>query len=446
MTSIILTVTGAQAQASVSGTLTSGMVGIPVTINYDDSWEGVTKNLVCRCCRGADSAEHRTILNVGNTAVVAHEVMKAGMILYLGVEGCSADGKLVIPTTWAMCGIIEKGANTGEDLSANPMLPVWGQLQTEIEKIKQDAVTSEQMTDILSGIQSTAQAAALYANRAEAAAKRAEEAATGTEPGSGGLNATAVNLLVTILRNSVYSTDQSANITALENAFASGGNSGGEEPENPDEPIAPEVTLSSISAVYSGGSAPAGTAVSELTGIVVTAHYSDGSSAIVTGYTLSGEIAEGENTITVTYQGKTATFTVTGVEESSGGEGNIVDAWAYYEWDVGYRIYGASGKDVQNGDKYATTKEYISTENVEKIVVSAEGAGGLHQMGVFFFDEAEGIVSNVGGYISANNASYPTPVEIEIPEGAAYFRLTTMDKASLDGTIEKILKYSVYLK
>lgn len=261
-----------------------------------------------------------------------------------------------------------------------------------------------------------------------------------------GLSSTASALLVTILRNSVYSTDQSANITALENAFASGGNSGGEEPENPDEPIAPEVTLSSISAVYSGGSAPAGTAVSELTGIVVTAHYSDGSSAAVTGYTLSGEIAEGENTITVTYQGKTATFTVTGVEESSGGEGNIVDAWAYYEWDVGYRIFGASGKDVQNGDKFATTKEYISTENVEKIVVSAEGAGGLHQMGVFFFDEAEDIVSNVGGYISANNASYPTPVEIEIPEGAAYFRLTTMDKASLDGTSEKILKYSVYLK
>ena len=137
----MLTVTGARAQALVSGTLTSGMVGIPVTIEYDEAWEGLTKNLVCRCCRGADRTEHRTILNVGNTAVVAHEVMQAGTILYLGVEGYSTDGKLVIPTTWAMCGTIEKGANTGEDLSADPTLPVWGQLQTEIEQIRQDAVT-----------------------------------------------------------------------------------------------------------------------------------------------------------------------------------------------------------------------------------------------------------------------------------------------------------------
>ena len=70
--------------------------------------------------------------------------------------------------------------------------------------------------------------------------------------------------------------------------------------------------ITGISATYSGGSVPAGTALDDLTGIVVTAQYSDGSTATVTGYTLSGEITEGSNTITVTYQDKTATFTVTG--------------------------------------------------------------------------------------------------------------------------------------
>lgn len=58
------------------------------------------------------------------------------------------------------------------------------------------------------------------------------------EGGSGGMNTTAANLLVTILRNAVYSTDQSANITALANALASNG--GGEEPDIPDEPDIPE--------------------------------------------------------------------------------------------------------------------------------------------------------------------------------------------------------------
>ena len=79
-----------------------------------------------------------------------------------------------------------------------------------------------------------------------------------------------------------------------------------------------EVTLTSISASYTGGTVPAGTTLSQLTGIVVTAMYSDGSTGTVTGYTLSGNLTAGRtNIITVTYQGKTATFEVT-VEAESG--------------------------------------------------------------------------------------------------------------------------------
>lgn len=85
-----------------------------------------------------------------------------------------------------------------------------------------------------------------------------------------------------------------------------GGSGGGET----------EVTLTGISATYTGGDVAVGTAVTELIGIVVTANYSDGSTATVTEYTLSGEIAEGENTVTVTYAGLTTTFTVVGVAES----------------------------------------------------------------------------------------------------------------------------------
>lgn len=51
-----------------------------------------------------------------------------------------------------------------------------------------------------------------------------------------GVSKTAADLLITILRNGVYSTDQSANITALETALASGGSGGEGEPDNPDEP------------------------------------------------------------------------------------------------------------------------------------------------------------------------------------------------------------------
>lgn len=48
------------------------------------------------------------------------------------------------------------------------------------------------------------------------------------EAPSGGMSPEASALLITILRNAKYASDQSANITALEEALANGGGSGGE--------------------------------------------------------------------------------------------------------------------------------------------------------------------------------------------------------------------------
>lgn len=146
LTSIKMTVTGAKARAEVAGLLTSGMVGIPVSIEYDESWEGLTKNLVCMCREGArDPGVIRTILNADGHAVVAHEVMLSGKELYLGIEGRSADRKLVKPTTWAYCGKILPGAHADADPSASPKLSVWGQLQAEINGLKSQTVTEDQI-------------------------------------------------------------------------------------------------------------------------------------------------------------------------------------------------------------------------------------------------------------------------------------------------------------
>lgn len=74
-------------------------------------------------------------------------------------------------------------------------------------------------------------------------------------------------------------------------------------------------TLESISAVYSGGNVEVDSAIDNLkASLVVTAHYTDSSTQTIANedYTLSGTIAEGENTITVSYDGKTTTFTVVG--------------------------------------------------------------------------------------------------------------------------------------
>lgn len=126
----------------------------------------------------------------------------------------------------------------------------------------------------------------------------------------------------------------------------------------------PDVTLTSISAVYSGGDVAVGTAVADLTGIVVTAHYSDGSSETVTGYTLSGTIAEGSNTVTVSYGGKTTTFSVTGVAESGGEIVEMIDNGDNLQ--VGRDgIYSDSGETTTDVMVARYGRNYISKDTFE---------------------------------------------------------------------------------
>lgn len=136
MTSIHLTLTGCVATAKMTGILTSGMVGVPVTISCDSSWKGLTKTLVCRGC-----GEIKSVLGVGEQAVVAPEVLrltdKNRHDLFLGVEGRSADGRLVIPSTFAYCGLIYPGATADADPSVDPPNPPWAQILCRIGRLQQ---------------------------------------------------------------------------------------------------------------------------------------------------------------------------------------------------------------------------------------------------------------------------------------------------------------------
>ena len=72
------------------------------------------------------------------------------------------------------------------------------------------------------------------------------------------------------------------------------------------------VLQTNLSVSYSGGEVLVGTDVDLMTDISVFVEYSDGTKEEITDYVLSGSIAEGENTITVTYEELTATFIVVG--------------------------------------------------------------------------------------------------------------------------------------
>lgn len=130
----------------------------------------------------------------------------------------------------------------------------------------------------------------------------------------------------------------------------------------------PEITLTSISATYNGSDVTVGTALTSLTGITVTGTYSDGSTSTITGYTLSGEIVEGSNTITVSYGGKTTTFTVTGVAESSGDDsGGIVNLFDKNTMVVSGAFVGTNGVISNSAtSKYAKVPVSVGTYSLQK--------------------------------------------------------------------------------
>ena len=156
MTTIKLTVSGAHVVAACDGPLTSGMVGLRVVISYDESWEGLSKTLVCRNSMGNTAFDQVYIVaNIGSRATVAPEVMVAQRHLYLGIEGYTREGNLVMPTIWADCGLIQPGAESNGAESQETTPEIWMQLESQIGTL--DELDTDHQENLVSAINELSQ-------------------------------------------------------------------------------------------------------------------------------------------------------------------------------------------------------------------------------------------------------------------------------------------------
>ena len=106
MTNIKVKANGSSITAEADGKLTSGMVGVQVSIEYNEEWDGLNKTAIFRV--GQFSRDRR---NVENSTTVPWEVMRnSGKNLEVGIEGRDADGNIIMPTVWATVGMIFNGA------------------------------------------------------------------------------------------------------------------------------------------------------------------------------------------------------------------------------------------------------------------------------------------------------------------------------------------------
>lgn len=136
---IQITCKGNSASCTRTERLTSGMVGLQCEFMFDEAWDGLAKTAVFLA-----GNEQRDVLLQGAVCTVPWEVLKtAGYQLVIGVYGTNAEGTLVIPTVYAMCGGIASGADPSGDESTDPTLPVWGQMQGQIGNLAELATASK---------------------------------------------------------------------------------------------------------------------------------------------------------------------------------------------------------------------------------------------------------------------------------------------------------------
>lgn len=288
---------------------------------FDSSWDGYTKYGIFY----QNPSEAIKVPLSDNSCNIPAEVLKTAGKLYVGARGV-LDGTHVATTQMVSFrirnGAVDGSTGATEEITASEyeiVMAAVTKVNARIDNLIANNNNTEgnsELVDIRVDANGNVHGSAGEAVRAQVRELKSsldDLKQNGTSTGSGVTTAMSESLYAIIQKTAFAEVLTDEELSAFKMAWGLTGGSGDSGDEGETEKI-----LSSISATYTGGEVATGTSLSSLTGITVTATYSDGTSKTVTGYTLSGEILEGENTVTVSYGGLTTTFTVTGVAGSGG--------------------------------------------------------------------------------------------------------------------------------
>lgn len=232
--------------------------------------------------------------------------------------------------------------------------------------------------------------------------------------------------LLTLLKNISYSRDVTPALEALEQAWGPA-----------------KLVLCGISAAYSG-EVRLGTTLAQLDGLTVTGHYSDGSSArVADGYSVTGKLELGCNTLTIGYQGKTATVDVTVVEKLR------------YHVTVSGENFSCDGPEtVPEDSSYDAALTPEEGYQISAITVSMGGTD-ITQSACYTAAGAQRVgISAVTGDVIITVATEPAVVLTgitatytgrEVPAGTSAEQLTgiTVTAYYSDGSTQEMSKYAI---
>lgn len=232
--------------------------------------------------------------------------------------------------------------------------------------------------------------------------------------------------LMTLLQNVTYLRDVTPALDALAQAWGPA-----------------KLVLCGISATYSG-EVRLGTTLAQLSGLSVTGHYSDGSSArVADGYSITGKLALGCNTLTIGYQGKTATVDVI-----------VVEKLTYHVTVSGEHVSCDGPATVQEGSSYDAALTPEEGYEIRTVTVSMGGTD-ITQSACYTAAGAQRIgISTVAGDVSITVTAEPAVVLTgitatytgrEVPAGTSVEHLSgvTVTAHYSDGSTQILPKYAI---
>lgn len=141
-----------QAQACSDDAITTSSVGIPVKLILASDFNGLAKTVVFR--NGTASADVALVGDATETTVPVNVLVTTGQ-LRIGIYAADGNGTIVIPTVWAMAGIVKQGVVPSGVDPSDPV-PNWvAQVQSIASQASEDA--SDALT-IAQGVKAQADA------------------------------------------------------------------------------------------------------------------------------------------------------------------------------------------------------------------------------------------------------------------------------------------------
>lgn len=188
-----------------------------------------------------------------------------------------------------------------------------------------------------------------------------------------------------------------------------------------EDVLFPPAELTRISAVYvnSGVVYPDANIEDLRQYITVTAHFSDSTTTTVNAYTLSGTLTVGTSVLTIAYEGKTTTVSVTVTEKPVSDMTHWTDGIKYTNIDVVENSYYNNRGGIASYNTWSRTGK-IPCDGASTLVLKANGSGNIDKTYCWFFTQDGSPLENF-----ASNPSMSADVTLTVPSTAYYFGISS---------------------